>query len=187
MARAATAGTAPNADDCAAPLAENLRRYIEAGRAVARETDFKRRGLIMPDLLGTILSALERDQHNETSRGSKLRDLLLDDRELIPDMFEGAEATVARDAMRRLMLTPVFDELTKRSLLARIIKLYPELESVITGEQKEEKSDALIVSWSAVVDALIVTAHVPFAPVVQTVELKVTSPPLLVAKLTRSP
>src|SRR6266850_1792140 len=51
--------------------------------------------------------------------------------------------------MRRLMLTPVFDELTKRSLLARIIKLYPDLESVITGEQKEEKSDALIVSWSS--------------------------------------
>lgn len=107
------------------------------------------RELITTDLLGAILSALERDQHNETSRGSRLRDLLLDDRELIPDMFTGVELGVARDAMRRLMLTPVFDELTKRSLLARIIKLYPELESVITGEQKEEKSDALIVSWSS--------------------------------------
>src|SRR6185369_14611026 len=89
------------------------------------------------------------DQHNETSRGSKLRDLLLDDRDLIPDMCEGADMGVARDGMRRLMLTPVFDELTKRSLLARIIKLYPELESVITGEQKEEKSEALVVSWSS--------------------------------------
>ena len=107
------------------------------------------RPLVMPDLLGAILSALERDQHNENSRGSKLRDLLLDDRELIPDMFEGAEMSVAREAMRRLMLTPVFDELTKRSLLARIIKLYPELESVITGEQKEEKREALVVSWSS--------------------------------------
>jgi transcription elongation GreA/GreB family factor len=107
------------------------------------------RSLIMPDLLGAILSALERDQHNENSRGSKLRDLLLDDRELIPDMFEGAELGVARDAMRRLMLTPVFDELTKRSLLARILKLYPELESVITGEQKEEKREGLVVSWSS--------------------------------------
>src|SRR6202011_409618 len=104
---------------------------------------------VMPDLLAAILSALERDQHNENSRGSKLRDLLLDDRELIPDMFVGAESSVARDAMRRLMLTPVFDELTKRSLLARIIKLYPELESVITGEQKEEKREGLVVSWSS--------------------------------------
>ena len=107
------------------------------------------RDLITPDLLGAILSALERDQHNENSRGSKLRDLLLDDRELIPDMFAGTESSVARDAMRRLMLTPVFDELTKRSLLARIIKLFPQLESVITGEQKEQKTESLIVSWSS--------------------------------------
>lgn len=107
------------------------------------------RDLITPDLLGAILSALERDQHNENSRGSKLRDLLLDDRELIPDMFAGTETSVARDAMRRLMLTPVFDELTKRSLLARIIKLFPQLESVITGEQKEQKTESLIVSWSS--------------------------------------
>jgi transcription elongation GreA/GreB family factor len=78
-----------------------------------------------------------------------LRDLLLDDRELIPDMFAGAESSVARDAMRRLMLSPTFDELTKRSLLARIIKLYPELESLITGRERETKSEALVVSWSS--------------------------------------
>src|SRR5207247_3852749 len=100
------------------------------------------RELITPDLLGAVLSALERDQHNENSRGSKLRDLLLDDRELIPEMFAGAESGVARDAMRRLMLNTVFDELTKRSLLARIINLYPELESVIAGERTLEKSEA---------------------------------------------
>jgi transcription elongation GreA/GreB family factor len=107
------------------------------------------RDLITPDLLGSILSALERDQHNENSRGSRLRDLLLDDRELLPDMFAGVESSVARDGMRRLMLTPVFDELTKRSLLARIIKLFPELDTVITGEQKEEKMESLVVSWSS--------------------------------------
>ncbi len=105
--------------------------------------------LITPELLGAVLSAIERDQHNENSRGNKLRDLLLDDRELLPEMFTEAGSSVARDGMRRLMLTPVFDELTKRSLLARIIKLYPELESVVTGEQKEEKTESLVVSWSS--------------------------------------
>lgn len=139
---------------------DELRAFLERGIRdhsvtseiltwLCKERDGEWRPLIMPDLLGAILSALERDQHNENSRGSKLRDLLLDDRELIPDMFQGAELGVARDAMRRLMLTPVFDELTKRSLLARIIKLYPALESVITGEQKEEKREGLVVSWSS--------------------------------------
>ncbi len=106
--------------------------------------------LINPELLSAILSACERDQHNESnSRSTRLRDLLLSDRSLIPDIFAGAEPGLARDAMRRLMLSPVFDELTKRSLLARIIKLYPDLQSLITGEQVEEKSAVLIVSWSS--------------------------------------
>ncbi len=106
--------------------------------------------LISPELLSAILSACERDQHNESaSRSTRLRDLLLSDRSLIPDIFAGAEPGLARDAMRRLMLSPVFDELTKRSLMARIIKLYPGLQSLITGEQTEEKSEALVVSWSS--------------------------------------
>ena len=105
--------------------------------------------LISPDLLAAALGAMERDQHNENARGSRLRDLLLDDRELIPEMFRDAEMDAARDSMRRLMLTPVFDDLTKRSLLARIIKLYPELGAMITGAQAEEKTEALVVSWSS--------------------------------------
>jgi transcription elongation GreA/GreB family factor len=108
------------------------------------------RELITPDLLGSILSAIERDQHNESnSRSTRLRDLLLDDRGLIPDMFAGADPGLARDALRRLMLSPVFEELTKRSLMARIIKLYPELQSLISGEGTEERSAALVVSWSS--------------------------------------
>lgn len=108
------------------------------------------RDLITPDLLGAMLSAIERDQHNESnSRSTRLRDLLLDDRELIPDMFAGAEPSLARDSMRRLMLSPVFDELTKRSLMARIIKLYPDLQSLISSEQPEERTESLVVSWSS--------------------------------------
>ncbi len=106
--------------------------------------------LINPELLSAILSACERDQHNESnSRSTRLRDLLLSDRSLIPDIFAGADLGLARDAMRRLMLSPVFDELTKRSLMARIIKLYPDLQSLVSGEQMEEKSEALVVSWSS--------------------------------------
>jgi transcription elongation GreA/GreB family factor len=105
--------------------------------------------LITPEILPAILSAIERDQHNEASRSSRLRDLLLDDRDLISDMFAGADVSVARDIMRRLLLTPVIDDLTRRSLMARVIKLYPELESIATGAQPEDKAESLIVSWSS--------------------------------------
>jgi transcription elongation factor GreA len=105
--------------------------------------------LITPEILPAILSAIERDQHNEALRSSRLRDLLLDDRDLISDVFAGADVSVARDIMRRLLLTPVFDDLTKRSLMARVIKLYPELASMATGAQPEERAESLIVSWSS--------------------------------------
>jgi len=107
------------------------------------------RELITPELLTAILSAIERDQSKTGARGSKLQRLLIEDRQLISDIFAGADIAIARDAVRRLQLSPLFDELTKRSLLARIVKLYPELESMITGAQPVEKAAPLIVSWSS--------------------------------------
>ena len=64
-------------------------------------------------------------------------------------MFKKVDVGLARDAMRRLQLTPLFDELTKRSLLARMVKVYPELESMIAGAEPQEKTAPLIVSWSS--------------------------------------
>src|SRR4051812_37731122 len=105
--------------------------------------------LITPDLLWAILAALEREQHYATPRASRLLKALVDDRELLGEMFKKVDVGLARDAMRRLQVTPLFDELTKRSLLARMVKVYPELESMIAGAEPQEKSAPLIVSWSS--------------------------------------
>src|SRR3954454_7218113 len=105
--------------------------------------------LITPDLLGAILAALEREQHSSPGRAGKLQRAVVDDRELLGEMFRKTDVSLARDAMRRLQLTPLFDELTKRSLLARMVKVYPELESMIAGVEPQEKAAPLIVSWSS--------------------------------------
>ena len=89
--------------------------------------------LITPDLLWAIFAALEREQHSSPGRVSRLQRALIDDRELLGEMFKKVDAGLARDAMRRLQLTPLFDQLTKRSLLARMVKVYPELESMLTN------------------------------------------------------
>jgi transcription elongation GreA/GreB family factor len=104
--------------------------------------------LIEPDVLAAMLGALERDQFAEARRGSKLHDLLIDDKELISDLITRASTSQARDLMRRLMLTPVFEELNKRSLMARMIKVHAELQQMVSGES-EEKEEALVVSWSS--------------------------------------
>ena len=101
-------------------------------------------------VLSAILSALERDQFNEVKRGGKLHDLLLEDRELVPDMLAVAEPETVRDTIRKVMLSGVFEELNKRSILGRIVRVYPEMESMLTGgENPADKQEALIVSWES--------------------------------------
>lgn len=100
-------------------------------------------------VLSAILSALERDQFNEIKRGGKLHDLMLEDRELIPDMLAGSEPETVRDTIRKVMLSGVFEELNKRSILGRIVRVYPEMEAMLTGDNPSDKQEALIVSWES--------------------------------------
>ena len=106
--------------------------------------------LMTPELLGAIFSAMERDQHNSpTAVGADAARFLSTTGSSLPRCSQTEKSSPARDAMRQLLLSPLFDELTKRSLLARIVKIHPELEAMITGAQTEEKAAALIVSWSS--------------------------------------
>src|SRR5207244_3858658 len=105
--------------------------------------------LMTQELLGAIFAALEREQHNTAGRTGKLYRPLVEDRQLLGDIFRKSDVATARDWMRRLQLSHLFDELTKRSLLARLVKVYPELESMITGAQSQDETAPLIVSWSS--------------------------------------
>ncbi|MDD5351152.1 MAG: GreA/GreB family elongation factor [Chthoniobacteraceae bacterium] len=100
-------------------------------------------------VLSAILSALERDQFNDVKRGGKLHDLMLEDRELIPDLLAGSTPETVRDTIRKVMLSGVFEELNKRSILGRIVRIYPSMESMLTGDNPAEKQEALIVSWES--------------------------------------
>src|SRR5436190_23068360 len=105
--------------------------------------------LVTQELLGAIFAALEREQHSTAGRTGKLYRTLIEDRQLLGDIFRKSDVATARDWMRRLQLSHLFDELTKRSLLARLVKVYPELESMITGAQSQDETASLIVSWSS--------------------------------------
>jgi hypothetical protein len=47
--------------------------------------------------------------------------------------------------MRKLLMSGAFEELNKRSLLGRIIRIHPELQAMVSGETGE-KQESLIVS-----------------------------------------
>jgi transcription elongation GreA/GreB family factor len=94
-----------------------------------------------------IIAALERDAHNE-KKDRKLHDLLLNDQDLLPELVADATREELRDYMRKLLLTTVFEDLNRRSLLGRLVRVYPELASMITGGE-ESKDESLIVSWES--------------------------------------
>jgi Transcription elongation factor len=112
-----------------------------------RGADFKE--LFGPELFSAIIVALENDMLSDITRGTKLHDLVMDDRNLLADLLGDAEPVVVRDAVRKLKLTTVFDDLNKRSLLARIIKLHPEIQSMISGDGDESRAASLVVSWAS--------------------------------------
>ncbi len=115
---------------------------------VKERDDQNYRSFINQRLFAAILSALERDSLSEIKRSTKLRDLLSSDRELIGELLAGASPAEMRTAARALLATPALEELDKRSLMARLIKLHPELHMLLTGGG-EEKPTALVVSWAS--------------------------------------
>ena len=138
-------------------FAEHTRRVI---RERSASTDFllwlcKERSKTLPELVdeelfAAILAAMEADLHAEI-KSRRLEEFLFEDRELVADLLGRAERDSARQAMRKVMLSPVFADLNRRSLLARILRVHPELETLVTGEQTEptERSESLIVSWAS--------------------------------------
>ena len=104
--------------------------------------------LIEPQLFMAILSVLEKDQFSEIKKGTKLYELVLGDKPLIAAILKDAPVPDVRDITRAILLSPVFEELDKRSLLAAIIKLYPEVQAMVVGTDKTAAPEAgLIVSW----------------------------------------
>ncbi|HJN88831.1 MAG TPA: GreA/GreB family elongation factor, partial [Verrucomicrobiota bacterium] len=76
----------------------------------------------------------------------KLGDFILDDQELITDLIGSADIELVEDLVRALQATSCFDDMDKRSLLGRIVKAFPSIQPMISGEQTKE-DNALIVSW----------------------------------------
>jgi transcription elongation GreA/GreB family factor len=103
--------------------------------------------ILGPEVFRAMLTAMERDQFAE-KRSNRLRDFILEDQELIGELTASADIEVIKDLTRALQLSPVFDDMDKRSLLARLVKAHPAVQSLVSGEQTRQDS-ALLVSWES--------------------------------------
>jgi len=103
--------------------------------------------ILGPEVFRAMLTAMERDQFNE-KRSNRLREFILDDQGLLGELTASADIEVIKDLTRALQLSTVFDDMDKRSLLARLVKAHPSIQALITGEQTKQES-ALLVSWES--------------------------------------
>ena len=102
--------------------------------------------LINPRLLGAIFFAIDYEAlQSAGTRRIPLAEALSDDTDLISDLLAAADTETARDLGNSLLLNQGFEELTKKSLLARFIKLFPSLQSLVSGEA-ETKDEQFLVS-----------------------------------------
>jgi transcription elongation GreA/GreB family factor len=135
-------------------LKETLARLINQHTAstelllwLARDRSDAYADILGPQVFRAMLTAMERDQFNE-KRSNRLREFILDDHELIAELTASADIEVVKDLTRALQFSPVFDDMDKRSLLARLVKSHPAVQSLVSGEQTRQEA-ALLVSWES--------------------------------------
>jgi transcription elongation factor GreA len=107
--------------------------------------------LVSPRLLSAMFYAIDYEAlQNASARRIPLADLLSEDNELIPDLLADANVETAQDLAQTLLLNQGFEDLTKKSLIARFIKKFPTIQSLIAGDGAEtSEDDGLIVSQAS--------------------------------------
>ncbi|MEM9445298.1 MAG: GreA/GreB family elongation factor [Verrucomicrobiota bacterium] len=108
--------------------------------------------LVDTQFILAIISAIEFDQMGGIKKATRLADLILTDKKVLKDLLSKSSDEEVRDITRAILLSPAFEELDKRSLLAAMVKLYPFIQPMIVGDREnseDEDSSPLIVSWDS--------------------------------------
>ncbi len=116
---------------------------------VCRERKGAAEDVFTADVGASILNLLENDHLSDGPRKtSRLQSLLGDDKNLLSDLVVIMDVNEARNFSRRLLDCPVFADLEKKSLMARIIKARPETGELVSGNASGRK-ETLLVSWES--------------------------------------
>lgn len=116
----------------------NLRRFYRITK-----------NLINHRLLSALFHAIDHEiLHSQGNRRILLADILSEDVDLIGDLLSDANDEIARDLAHCLLLNQGFENLTKRSILARFIKQFPSVQTLITGNTIQEAEKLLVSEFS---------------------------------------
>ncbi len=117
---------------------------------VCRERNSSSESVFGADVGASILNLLENDHLSDGPRKtSRLQTLLNDDKALLSDLVKNMDLNEAKNFARRMLDCPVFGDLEKKSLMARIIKVRPETVELVSGQNAAKREEPLLVSWES--------------------------------------
>ena len=117
---------------------------------VCRERKGPSQEVFSADVGASVLNLLENDHLSDGPRKtSRLQSLLGDDKTLLTDLVAIMDINETRNFGRRLLDCPVFGDLEKKSLMARIIKARPETVELVNGINAKRPEEVLLVSWES--------------------------------------
>lgn len=77
----------------------------------------------------------------QANRKIALAELIANDRELVEIAIRGESTEIARDLVHMIMLSQGFDLLTKRSIVARFMRAFPDLNGLLTSDDSGTTSE----------------------------------------------
>lgn len=102
------------------------------------------------DLAHAVLDTVEDDHvSGGPKRTGRLVDVLSSEKSLIGEWAVDANEEMVQLFIKRLLSSTVLDELTRRSLMARVIKVRPELEVLMAEKNAGREDTSLRVSWDS--------------------------------------
>lgn len=94
-----------------------------------------------------IIAAVERDSaEGGPNRALRLRNLLMDDKDLAPDLVTGISELEARPFAKSLYDSSVLPDLDRNLLLANMMKVHPSLQEVVLSRVQVKEKQNLYVS-----------------------------------------
>ena len=101
---------------------------------------------LMP-LGAAIMNAIERDSsEGGPNRALRLRNLLLDDKDLTPDLVNGLSELEARPFAKALYDSSVLPDLDRNLLLANMMKIHPSLQEIALNRRSSKEKQSMFVS-----------------------------------------
>ncbi len=94
-----------------------------------------------------IINAIEKDSvEGGPNRALRLRNLLVDDKDLAPDLVTGISELEARPFAKALYDSSMLPDLDRNLLLANMMKVHPSLQEIVLTRTKAKEKQSLFVS-----------------------------------------